>query len=521
MPNRQSIPFLPPSNPTIGELFQDLAAIASNADGDLVNCLFEIRKDGDKSNVFVQKIPGYVSYGNDVGSKASLGSGHYYKNDGTKKRFVTFDGASNSDIYEDISGTLTAASRSLTAAKRGFFCQYKDYLYYTNRTDAIQRYDGSSWSSLAAGTPFSGASNIAKIIVEYKNMLILANSANNPNRLWVSDVNAPETVGASNYWDFTDGEITGVGVLGSLLVVFTRTTVSVMSGDSPSSMVRTTNPKVTRFGCLSHASIQEVSHVVGGVQIKELYYVSNDTVRAFNGESDRRVGYDYLKNQWSNVNAGQYELCNAAVYKGRYHLAVPWSSSTYCNKVLVCDPRFYEVWTRQDNINAQNLDVFEKSGSEVLWWGEASADSVVYEYPSGYTTQKPSTSTAISMTYATQNIDSGNPFLIKKFKKYYTQVKAIGNANILIERNIDETGWSTMQFNGASYLNMTGNNPLWGTAIWGAFTWGGSIYVPYPYNRGIINGKGKIIKYRVTDSQTVGITEIYYFQHFYIPKKVK
>lgn len=511
------LPNLPSSNPLVGELFKDLAAIASNADGELVNVLFEARKDGNDLNVYIQKLPGYASYGNDAGSKASLGSGHYYKNDGTKKRFVVFDGASNSDIYEDVSGTWTAASRSLTALKRGFFCQYKDYLYYTNRTDAIQRYDGSSWSSLAAGTPFSGASNIAKFIVEYKNMLILANSVNNPNRLWVSDVNAPETVGASNYWDFPQGEITGVKVLGSLLVVYTRNTVNVMTGDSPSSMVRTTQPKSTRFGCLSHATIQEVETRFG----KEHWFLSNGAVRAFNGEAVREVGYDYVKNFWGNINAGQYELSNAATYKNRYYLSVPWSAATNCSKILICDPRFNEIWTRGENWNAQNLDVFEKSGNEVLWWGEATADSVTYEYPSGYTTQKPSSSTAISMAYYTANLDSSNPFLIKKYKKIYPQIKAIGNVNLLIEKNIDEYGWGSMLFNGSTYINMSGNNPLWGTAVWGSFTWGGSVYVPYPTNRGMIAGKGKLIRYRITDSQTTGQTEVYYFQHFYIPKKVK
>jgi hypothetical protein len=304
-----------------------------------------------------------------------------------------------------------------------------------------------------------------------------------------------------------------------MLVVTTADRIYVMVGQSPTSMVR--YEKSTKYGCLATRSLKVIDTPRG----REVWFVANDNcVRAFNGETTRRVGYDYLMNTWANVSKGSISVCAAVVYDNAYWLAVPYSSSTYNNKVLVCDPRFEsEVWIRLENWNAKFLDSYNNSGTEVIWFGEASDDSVAWTFPSGYTTQKPSSSTAIAMRFTTCNLDEGQPYLIKKFKKLYLQIKAIGAANLLIERNIDEYGWSGLRFGSAAsaYVDMSGNNPLWGSVIWAAFTWGGSNYVPSPDNRGLITGKGKLIKYRYSDSQVVGQTEIYNMQHFYIPKKVK
>lgn len=516
MPIRGSLPVLPDDNPQVSILLKNLADSAGNEDGDLQDFLFERKIDGEQENVFIKKIAGYAALGDDAGNYETLGGGHYYSTSGTKERFTVFNGGANSDIYKLVTATWTAQSRSLTKDVTAEFCQFDNSLYVTNQTDAVQKYNGSAWSTLATGTPLSGSNNIAKYLVEYRKMLIAANTVNNPQRLYVSDVGTPETFGASNYWDFP-GAITGVAVLGTMLVVFTKNTTSVMQGYSPSTLVTTSNPKVVRYGCLSHRTIKEAETTVG----KCLIFLSNDTVRAFNGEQVFRVGYDYLANQWSNINNAQYSKACAAVYDNRYWLSVPWAASTTNNKVLCYDLR-YDRWVRINNWQASYFDVYD-NGTEVLNFGESSADSRVWQYPSGYTTQKPSASTAITERYTTKNIDGNAPNLIKKFKKLYLQIKAIGSTTLLVESNVDEYGYQGLRFGsaGTSTTDLTPVGPLWGTAIWGAFTWGTTTLVRTPNNRGILSNRGKLIKIKITDSQTTGQSEVYFMELFYIPKKVR
>ena len=514
MPRKQQLPQIADENPQLSELFNDFSTIAGTETGDLLNFTFELRRDGGKPNVYIKKIAGYAAIGNDAGSYGTLAGGIYNTTSGTIKRFVVFDGASNSDIYEDVSGTWTTATRSLTAAVDGYFEQYKTVLYYTNGTDAIQKYDGSSWSSLAAGEPYSGASAVAKYIIEYNNMLILARTANNKNRLWISNAGSPEV--ATTTFDFPS-EITGLKRLGSFYVVTTENLTYIMSGVSPDTMTR--YKKLNNIGCVSNRSMVEVE--IGGG--KELWFVASDaSIRAFNGETSRRIGYEDVQNWFPNLNMGNISKCAGVFYKGIYHLAVPYSSSTYNNKIFTCDPRFNR-WVRYDNFQAQFLSTYSDSGTVYMWFGEASTDGRVWKYPSGFTTQKPSSSTAITKQFITTNLDGGAPFLIKKFKKMYAQLKAIGAANYQVQANIDELGYAGLRFgnNQSAYISMAANNPLWGTAIWGAFTWGGANLVPTPDNRGVIVGRGKLVKYKFTDSQTIGQSELYYFQHFYIPKKVR
>jgi hypothetical protein len=514
MPIRRSLPAIQDDNPQVSALFKDFASIASTKAGDLRNFTFEVRTDNGAPNVYLRKINGYATVGNDAGAYETLAGG-MYDNAGTLEQYVVFNGAANSDIYRNESGTWTAKSRSLTKDVDGYFLQYKTTLYYTNGTDAIQKFDGTTWSSLAAGIPYSGANNVAKYFIEYKNMLILARPSSAKNRLYISPVGSPEA--ATVTFDFPS-EITGLSKLGSFYVVQTQTKTYVMSGNSPETMQR--YEKLDNIGCLSNRSIAEVT-LTGNT--KELWFVANDgSVRAFNGETSRRVGWEYLMQTWENVNLGQISKAAGIFYDGKYLLSVPYGSATYNDKILCCDPRF-ERWVWWDNFQAQFLSQYISSGDNFLWFGEASPDSRVWRYPSGFTTQKPSAATAINKIYATANIDSGEPFLIKKFKKLYAQLLAIGSVNYLVESNIDETGWQGLRFgtSGSTYINLAGDNPLWGSVVWGAFTWGGSAYAPSPDNRGLIVGKGKIVRYRFSDNQSTGITELYYFQHFFIPIKVK
>lgn len=494
------------------ELFYNFASIAGSEAEDLKNFLFKIRKDGERDNIYIRKRDGDVALGDDKGSQPSLGGASYYNSSGSSKRFIAFDGSVNADIYELVGSTWTAASRSLTKNLPVFFDQFKDNLYAANGSNAVQKYNGSTWSSLAGGTPMSGAGNCATYCVVYNNMMIYAKSTNNPNRLWVSDANDPETVGASNYWDF-HGAITGVIVLGTMLVVTTQQRIYVMMGSSPSSMVRYT--KSESIGCMAFRSLREVNTPNG----RELWFVANDnSVRAFNGETTRRVGYTTLEKTWESVNKGYLSNAAAGVYDGVYYLALSYGGSTYNNAVLTCDPRF-EVWVLNTNWNAAFFRTYNSSGTITLWWGESNTDSVAYEYPSGATTH----GTAIDFRYTTRNLDGGYPFLTKLFKKMRIRIKAIGDADFLTERNVDEKGWGSGQWGSdlAAYINLTGNNPLYGTAIYGTATYGTDTYIGLPENRGKIRGKGELAKYRFSDSNTVDQTEIYTMQHFFIPTRVR
>lgn len=515
MPSKVSLPLVQDENPQVSELFKNFAEIGGTEEGDLRNFTFELRIDSGQPNVFMKKISGYAALGNDTGAYGTQAGGKYTTTAGVLKQFVVFDGAANSDIYENVGGTWTAAGRALTKNLDGYFVQFGSSLYFTNGSNAIQKYDGAAWSSLAVGNPYSGANTVAKYMIEFNNMLILARTSTLRNRLWISEVGTPET--ATVTFDFPD-EITGLAKLGSFFVVCTATETYIMNATAPTNATRAR--KLSNIGCVSNRSMKEVDLGDGR---KELWFVASDnSVRGFNGEVSRRIGYDDLRSWFPQLNRGSLSLAAATFYKGQYYLSVPYSSSTYNNKIYALDPRFNR-WVRMDNFQAQFLDTYSSSGVEYLWFGEASLDGKVWTYPSGFTTQMPSASTAITFNYITANMDGGSPFLVKRFKKLYVQIKALGAVTFQIQSNIDELGYSGLRFGTdlSSYIDLSSNNPLWGSVIWGSFTWGGSNLVPTPDNRGLMTAKGKIIKYKFTDSQSTGQSEVYYFQHFYIPKKIR
>jgi hypothetical protein len=128
-------------------------------------------------------------------------------NDGTVRRL-------NSD------GTTTTLKSGLSTATQASFAQYNDLLIYTDRVNAPQSYDGTTWQALAGSPPSTGG----PVIVHGNRALML--DATNTRRLSWSKLSDPENWTASS----DAGSMVVSGPVGSPLVGLLRMTNEVLLG---------------------------------------------------------------------------------------------------------------------------------------------------------------------------------------------------------------------------------------------------------------------------------------------------
>lgn len=134
---------------------------------------------------FVQRVAG----GSGAGSKFLVTGGF----DSVAGQFKVRSLADGASTTSDISGTASSDTGLCE------FVLMNQYLFYTNGALAWRKWDGVTDSA-------SGFTTITKCGTKHKNRIIYGNDVTNgvPNRLWVSDVGLPESVGASNFFDIGD-----------------------------------------------------------------------------------------------------------------------------------------------------------------------------------------------------------------------------------------------------------------------------------------------------------------------------
>lgn len=119
----------------------------------------------------------------------------------TIKHIVVCDGASNSEVYVNVSGTWTTQSQSLTASAKARGTDFVDYFFLVNYSDATRSYSGSAWST---STNVTSAPK-AKFIESYRNRLYLGycnvSATAYPSRVYYSSLPAAD---GSITWDVTN-----------------------------------------------------------------------------------------------------------------------------------------------------------------------------------------------------------------------------------------------------------------------------------------------------------------------------
>lgn len=229
------------------------------------------------------------------------------------------------DLTANYSGTTSAASDtwdgsekaclirqvySVPSNERWSWCIVNHKLVFTNGNEDVQYWDGSSH---AAALDLANAKN-ARYCIEYADRLILAD-------LTVSGARSPCTIRYSANGDITDwtdstagdidlldtqDRITGLGVVGSTLVVFKTDEIYFGNRTGTAASPIAFPSRRGGVGCIAPYSI---AHVKGTVAFlgRDNFYILNGTQPVPIGNQIRELFFDSvpyanLENVWSGVN---------------------------------------------------------------------------------------------------------------------------------------------------------------------------------------------------------------------------
>lgn len=96
----------------------------------------------------LKKRKGYTELGSATGAKDVLGLHNYCQNDGSTRYFLR---AYNTDVYKWVDPDWTALSDTLTADLETEFETFVNYCFWTNGTDAVHSWDGTTIYTAASG----------------------------------------------------------------------------------------------------------------------------------------------------------------------------------------------------------------------------------------------------------------------------------------------------------------------------------------------------------------------------------
>lgn len=222
-------------------------------------------------------------------SQDILGGVDFYRNDGTRTHLVACDGASNADIYEDVAGTWTAASQSLTASAkvRMAYEPTLDTLFAVNYSDATRSYNGSSWST---STNVTDAPK-AKFVIPFGRRLYLLNCDVSGTAYYTRAYRSSLVDSGSITWDTTndwfvfDDVISGVGRNGNNMFVGCESSIHLLTPDDKKYPISTS-------GCVSHESITSYG--------RWTFWAADDGMYVFDGGDETKISIP-IQDYWDGI----------------------------------------------------------------------------------------------------------------------------------------------------------------------------------------------------------------------------
>lgn len=222
-------------------------------------------------------------------SYSILGGVDFVRNSGTHTHIVACDGASNADIYEDVTGTWTAASQSLTAGSsvRFAYSPALDTLFAVNYSDATRSYNGSSWST---STNVTSAPK-AKDVLSFGNRIYLLNCAIDattyPARAYRSSLvdTGSITWDTTNDWFVFDDTIVGGGFVGENMFIVCQNSTHVLT-------LTDEKYRVSSIGGISLNGIAWFSSFA--------FYASREGIFVFDGSNTQLIS-EPIKEYWSGI----------------------------------------------------------------------------------------------------------------------------------------------------------------------------------------------------------------------------
>lgn len=335
------------------------------------------------------------------GSNTIQGIYDFIRREDDKKRLITVSGG---NVYWNKGGTWAEITTGLDTNEKFAFTEYINSCLWTNKKDGVYQWDGITDPELITGAPKF------KDIVTFKNHIFGYGVEAYPYTLYWSELGDVTSYPAVNIVNF-DENITGLGVLPNVLVVFTENTFWYMTGSDSDDFGRhELNPNV---GCIAPHSIEVID--------RDVFFLAKDGVYKANmaGTYDKVSGN--IEDKIREINPIYYEECHAThdKQKHQYLLSVPVAPGTTNTRVFIYDYLF-ESWTVEDHSSAV-LTLSERIDGQFSVLG-GGYDGYVYEhYQSGN-----DDGTAIDAWMETKWIDFGDPSTIHEIKWLKVYYNAVG-----------------------------------------------------------------------------------------------
>jgi hypothetical protein len=336
--------------------------------------------------------------------------------------------------------------------------------YFTSpQAEGPYSHDGSTWTELGEADFDGSAGDFprAAFLAVHHQRMFAANVWNSsdvrfPSAVYWSEVDDPETWESTSFIDFSPesgAEITGLVQYAESLVVFTRSTVQMLTGKSPLSFARFVLEQ--QLGTDAPGTIVSV----GGQLI---FFDPRTGVWAFDGagfvEVDEPISV-YLR---TGINFSNRHKCVAWFSGNRYYLSVPWGASTTPSRTFVRDMRT-GAWSEYDyGVTAA-----------VLWDEDVLGSSPrsltgVYTLNSGTNDDGVAIESYLRTGWMTP---SDTPLALHRLRRLDTVWGAVANATVTLEAYLD---FDTISPAASYAIDTDPGGFIWGTSLWGDL-WGPAV----------------------------------------------
>lgn len=436
----------------------------------------------------IKKRSGTTRFGNDFADKKITALYPFYYASGTKK----FIAVAGTDAYVEGSGTWTAQSQTLTEDAEPHFATFIDsasaetaIMVNGNQT---KDYTGSAWNDLGGSPPAS-----TKYIHVFQDRVYLANDGgSNLNRVWFSAVGDSESWDTGAGGDFfnvpaiKDGDdITGIFEHQRRLIIFKRYSIWAWDGNQLRNITK-------RVGCISQNSVAKSENF-----LYFLSYVDGIKVFSLSGEFLTDIG-SRIQTDLDTLATGQLGSAAGAYFNSRYYLSVPEAAQTTNTAIYVYQEKAAYAdgtgtWSKYTNIKANVLSVFRTSNTEELYYGEATANSLVITMETGTADWSASSNAADALISAKwHGKDFGNAASFNHYNKFYaTYASQTPDSFLRVTGNINQGEQKITQS-----LQMKGIGPLFndGKLYDNGEFYGGLLTLDGSFR---ITGRGKFLRIEI------------------------
>lgn len=407
------------------------------------------------------KRAGISQIADDLGSNFIQGLAPYYKEGDSTLRLIMVTGG----VLHDWTGTgnwSAALASGLNATDRFTILTALDLSFIIGPNDNVRTYDGTTVTD-------EGNTNTdpprGRMAITIQNRLLISGADSNRSWVFFSDSLAPQTfdrtANAIKIED-ADNQINRAMVEYSL----TDTQGFVVFKDSSYHFVDVTagfgSAKVFKMnsnvGCIASRSAVRVGDDILWLsregtkyRVRSLRRTQQDKLTTFGVVSDA------VENELSDINDAHAAKAAAIFFDNKYILAFPTGSSTTNDRIVVLDLKESNRQTGQFSWSVWKgwapavFAPYIVSSAEGLYYGEASADSVVFEALTGNSDN----ATGITYTEEGRREDFDLPEDDKVFRWVEVFFLATDDTEVTISAQIEGLGYTEL-----GTVNLSGTGPV-------------------------------------------------------------